>query len=348
MIARSPVWEGRMIQTGHVATPPLAYFNAVNTFDPGEAEDGVARIFCPHRLTPLKSGAPGFHAMHNSARFDGYSVNYVQYGAEVEIDPGKLDGFFLLQVPLSGSSDVRCGAARVASTPRVATLLSPTLPTVMTWHAGCRKLIVLIERKVVEGHLAALLDRRIDAVEFETQVPLMDAVGQAIRAHVMLMQEAATQSVVLPAGSGRLVQRELRNGLVGLLLTGLVHDRSTLLAHGAAMPAPGHVKRVEDFLNAHPDREVSVSELAEIAGVSLRSLQDGFRRFRNMTLTDAIRDARLAYWRRLLEAPPAGAGVGALAIAAGLTHLGRAAALYAKRYGETPSDTLRRHRRSRQ
>lgn len=335
-----------MIQTGHVTTPPLTYFNAVNTFDPGEAEDGVARIFCPHRLTPLQRGAPGFHAMHNSARFDSYSVNYVQYGAEVEIDPGKLDGFFLLQVPLAGSSDVRCGATRVASTPNAATLLSPTLPTVMTWHAGCSKLIVLIERKVVEGHLAALLDRSCDAVEFDAQVSLTDAVGRAIRAHAMLMQETATHSIMLPAGSGRLVQRELRNGLVGLLLTGLSHDHSAMLAQsGAAMPAPGHVKRAEDFLNAHPDREISVTELADIAGVSLRSLQDGFRRFRNMTLTEAIRDARLAYWRRLLESPPAGSGVGALAMAAGLTHLGRAAALYAKRYGETPSDTLRRHRR---
>ena len=333
-----------MIQTDHVSTPPLVDFNAVNTFDPGEAEDGIARIFCPHRLTPLKSGAPGFHALHNCARFDGYSVNYVQYGAEVEIDPGKLDGFFLLQVPLAGSSDVQCGAARVASTPNVATLLSPTLPTVMTWHAGCRKLIVLIERKVVERHLTALLDRHLDAVAFDAQVALTDAIGQAIRAHAMLMQQTAMQSVVLPAGSGRLVQRELRNGLVGLLLTGLTHDHTALLAQGAAIPAPGHVKRAEDFFNAHPDREISVTELADIAGVSLRSLQEGFRRFRKMTLTEAIRDARLGYWRRLLEAPPAGAGVGALAMAAGLTHLGRAAALYAKRYGEAPSDTLRRHR----
>ncbi len=337
-----------MIQTDHVSTPPLSYFNAVNTFDPGEAEDGVARIFCPHRLTPLQRGAPGFHAMHNSARFDGFSVNYVQYGAEVEIDPGKLDGFFLLQVPLAGSSHVRCGATRVTSSPDVATLLSPTLPTVMTWHGGCSKLIALIDRKVIEAHLAALLDRSPEAIEFDARVALTDAIGQAIRAHVMLMQQAATQSIVLPAGSGRLVQRELRNCLVGLLLTGVAHDRSALLARPAGSPAPAHVKRAEEYLQSHPDRDIDVSELAAVAGVSLRSLQDGFRRFRNVTLTEAIRDARLSYWRRLLEAPPGDLGVGALAITAGLTHLGRAAALYAKRYGETPSETLRRHRRSKQ
>jgi len=333
-----------MIQLDLASPPPLSCFNAVNTADPGEAEDGVARIFCPHRLTPVKRGAPGFHAVHNSARFDGFSVNYVQYGAAVDIDPGRLDGFFLLQVPLDGSSDVRCGAMHVASSPEVATLLSPTLPTTMTWHDGCRKLIVLIDRKVVEGHLSAMLDRAPTAIAFDAQVSLTDAAGRAIRGQVMLMQEAATQSLQLPAGSGRLVQRELRNGLVGLLLAALPHDQSAALALGAALPAPGHVKRAEDFLHAHPDREISVTELAAIVGVSLRSLQEGFKRFRNITLTQAIRDARIAHWRKLLQSPPSEAGVGALAIEAGLTHLGRAAALYAQRYGEAPSETLRRHR----
>jgi transcriptional regulator GlxA family with amidase domain len=215
----------------------------------------------------------------------------------------------------------------------------------MTWHDGCGKLIMLIDRGVIESHLAALLDRPCDSVEFDARVSLTDTVGQAVKAHALLMQEAANRSVSLPAGTGRLVQRELRNGLVGLLLAGIAHDRSALLARPVTMPAPGHVKRAEDFLQSRPEREISVSELAAIAGVSLRSLQEGFRRFRNITLTEAIRDARLVYWRRLLESPPDGAGVGTLAIAAGLTHLGRAAALYAKRYGETPSETLRRHRR---
>ncbi|MGD9925825.1 MAG: AraC family transcriptional regulator [Pseudorhodoplanes sp.] len=325
---------------------PLASFNAVNTLDPGAAEDEVARIFCPHRLTPVKRGAPDFHAIHNTARFDGFSVNYVTYGAEVEIDPGRLDRFFLLQIPLSGSADVTCGSVHVAASPDTASLLSPTLPTLMRWHRGCAKLIVLVDRSVVEGHLSALLDRHFDHVEFDASVALGGPAGQAIRAHAMLMQDAANHSVTLPAGTGRLVQRELRNGLVGLLLTGLVHDRSGLLAMPVPAPAPAHVKRVEEFLRAHPDREVSVVELAMIAGVSLRALQDGFRRFRNITMTEAIRDARLAYWRKLLEAPPQGAGVGSLALTAGLNHLGRSAALYYKRYGETPSETLRRNRRT--
>lgn len=331
-----------MVAMRAAGVPPLANFNAVNSLDPGEAEDEVARIFCPHQLTPLRRGAPGFHAVHNTVRFDGFSINYVSYGAGVEIDPGKLDRFFLLQIPLTGTAEVRCGAVHVAASPEMASLLSPTLPTLMTWYDGCGKLIVLIDREVVESHLAALLDRPFDHVEFNANMPMTGPAGQAIRAHAMLMQQAATDSVTLPAGTGRLVQRELRNGLVGLLLTGIAHDRSALLAGSVYAPAPGHVKRAEDFLRAHPDREITVSELAAISGVSLRALQEGFRQFRNTTLTNAIQDARLSYWRQLLDAPSEGATVSKLAMSAGFMHLGRAAALYFKRFGEMPSETLRK------
>lgn len=324
--------------------PALAPFNAVDTRDPGEAEDKVARIFCPHRLTPLRRSAPGFHAVHNTARFDGFSVNYVAYGADVEIDPGKLDRFFLLQIPLAGTAEVRCGAIDVAASPEMASLLSPTLPTLMTWRRGCKKLIVLVDRHVVESHLSVMIDHPVDRIEFDARVPMSSLAGQALRAQALLIQDTAVQSTSLPSGATRLVQRELRNGLVGLLITTLVHDRSALLASPVCAPAPGYVKRAEDFLRAHPDRDICVAELAAVAGVSLRALQEGFRRFRSITLTEAIRDAHLVYWRKLLEAAPAGARVGALAMTAGLTHLGRAAALYAKRYGETPSETLRRRR----
>src|SRR5690348_1161257 len=120
-----------MIATHTTSAPPLAIFKAVDTRDPAAAEDEVARIFCAHRLTPLWPSAPGFHAVHNTARFDGFSVNYVAYGAAVEIDPGRLDRFFLLQIPLTGAADVTCGTTRVAASPDTATLLSPTLPTLM-------------------------------------------------------------------------------------------------------------------------------------------------------------------------------------------------------------------------
>jgi hypothetical protein len=173
---------------------PLARYAMVDTHDPDDAEEAVGRIFCAHRLTPMRRGAPSFHAVHNSASHNGFSVNYVAYGADVEIDPGRLDRFFLLQIPLTGSATVRCGVGKVEASASNASLLSPTLPTLMRWHEGTGKLIVLIERAVVESHLAGLLERTVERIEFAPSVPLETPVGAALRCQALLMRDLSEQA----------------------------------------------------------------------------------------------------------------------------------------------------------
>ena len=135
----------------------LAAFSRVRTADVDEAAEAIGRIFCPHALDPLRRSWPDFHALHNSAAFDGFSVNYVAYGGSVSIDPGCLDRFFLLQLPIQGRAQIRTGGRDLESGPAaVASLLSPTLPTRMIWHDDCAQLILLVDRHRVESRAAAL------------------------------------------------------------------------------------------------------------------------------------------------------------------------------------------------
>src|SRR5216684_1315026 len=146
----------------------LAAFSRVRTADVDEAAESIGRIFCPHALDPLRHSWPDFHALHNSAAFDGFSVNYVAYGGSVTIDPGCLDRFFLLQLPLQGSALVRTAAREVTTAPaRIASLLSPTMPTQMTWHHDCAQLILLIDRRLIEQRAAALAGTSMRPVEFD-------------------------------------------------------------------------------------------------------------------------------------------------------------------------------------
>src|SRR6266700_6610940 len=113
----------------------LAAYSRVWTTDVDEAAESIGRIFCPHALDPLQHSWPDFYALHNCAAFDGFSVNYVAYGGSVSIDPGCLERFFLLQIPINGSAKITTAACEVASTPGAcASLLSPTIPTQMIWH----------------------------------------------------------------------------------------------------------------------------------------------------------------------------------------------------------------------
>ncbi len=109
---------------------------------------------------------------------------------------------------------------------------------------------------------------------------------------------------------------------------------------------PHDVKRALELLQADPAREGGIDALAAACGVRRRTLEKHFRRFLRRTPVEVWRELRLEQARRdLLRASP-DASVTGIALGCGFTHLGRFAAQFRARYGESPSATLRRSRRA--
>ena len=109
-------------------------------------------------------------------------------------------------------------------------------------------------------------------------------------------------------------------------------------------PLPRDVKTALELLRANPAREGRIDDLSEAAGVKRRTLEKHFRRFLGRTPVEVRRDFRLERARRDLLRAPSGAAVTEIALRHGFNHLGRFAALYRARYGESPSATLARSR----
>lgn len=327
-----------MVPSEAMPRAPLARRRVLDTRSPEEAREVVGRIFCPHFLSPRERRPASFHAVHATALQDGYSVNHVAYGAEVDIDPGELTRFFLIQIPIAGVAHVACGRASVDVGPgRAASILSPTLPTRMRWGEACEKIIVLIERERMETHYRALTGRA-GPVEFPVGLDLTGAIGRAIFRHVALMLESAEDEAPTP----RAYQAGLREALTGLLLEGLGYNGRNIPDEPSSRATPAAVRRAQAHVLAHLGEPLAMADLADAAGVGLRTLQDSFKRCHGLTLTEWIQVQRLERFRNALATAREGAMVTQLAYQAGLGHLGRAAQAYRRRYGETPSETLRR------
>jgi len=103
---------------------------------------------------------------------------------------------------------------------------------------------------------------------------------------------------------------------------------------------PRHVRRVQEHLHAHADEPISADQLASLAGVSQRSLYAGFSACLGMGPMHYLRTLRLDRARADLQT---GRGtVASVALHWGFAHLGRFSADYRQRFGEHPSDTLRK------
>jgi AraC-like DNA-binding protein len=308
---------------------------------------GVARIFKPHLLRLHGSGARLQARMHHLRQGDA-SVNRLEYGADVEIDPDRLDDFFLVQIPVAGHAAIACGNRRFDSTLQTASLVSPTLPLHMRWHAGNAQVCVRFERQMVEQHCAAHLGHALDEpLEFEPELRLDTPAGRYFLRLVRLFAEELTIARCLgsdahPLAHGR-VAEHFASTLLNALLYGQTNNISAALAQPATAAAPHFVRRAEDYIRLHYAKALTTEELARVAGVSVRTLFAGFRDFRHVSPMAYLKSFRLEKARAALlcgEGSDA-AGVTKIALDAGFSHLGRFAQHYHARFGELPSTTAR-------
>lgn len=318
---------------------PLANRAVLRTHDLEEAREGVARIFCPHRLE-LTGRRRRLDARHHVARLGAVAVNFVQYGADVEIEPGCLGTFFLLQMPVRGRARIECGRHAVYSDTETASLLSPTLPTRMEWNEACAQLMLYIDRQALERHLGVWLGRPPKRpVEFDPAVSLRLGAGRSLW-HLtgLLLAECERSDGLDTTAPSALVH--LEQAVLDAMLRGLDHNYREALDRPSSPAAPRHVRLAESYMEAHASEPVTMEDLVAITGVSARTLQEGFHRFRDTTPMQYLRDVRLAGVRQaLLE----GRGpVTDVAMAWGFGHLGRFSCAYRRRFGERPTDTLRR------
>jgi transcriptional regulator GlxA family with amidase domain len=82
--------------------------------------------------------------------------------------------------------------------------------------------------------------------------------------------------------------------------------------------------------------------MAELGGVSARTLCNAFVRFRGCTAKQFLQSVRLTRVRKELVDAQASVSVTTVARKWGFKHTGRLAGVYRKVFGEAPSDTLRR------
>ncbi|AIO37414.1 AraC family transcriptional regulator [Burkholderia sp. AU19243] len=312
--------------------------------DLDEVRARVGDVFKPHRLA-LTGNSRVLHSRMHHARWGNLSLNLLDYGGEVSIEPGPLEHFYLLQIPLRGDAEIECGAARFVSSPDTASLLSPTLALRMRWGEACPQVVLRIERDVMERHAQRHFgDDRRAPVEFEPEFGLASPQGACLTQMLPVLTDAiATDGHPL---RHPLAFEQLESTLLNLLLYGHPNTARDRTRPAPAPLAPFYVRRVEEYIRAHVDEPLTIERLAELAGVSPSTLFAGFRARHGITPMAFVRRLRLQHVRDELldDATPALASVTDIALKWGFAHLGRFAIDYKRAFGESPSATLRMRR----
>lgn len=310
--------------------------------------DQVARELSDHVLR-WKRGAP------DAALFKGelnqLTVYALQYGADVEVAPSPFDDFALVHTSLQGGAEIEADGHTLNVSEGRTAILSPRDRLRMRWYAGTRQLII----KIPNALLRAATEQ--DAAHEARLVP-----GYLVPRALNLQWDLLVQSLlgllsIEQASAVHPAWRDHFERNIALFL--LAHQPTAPLSplgpSGSAVEAVDHghgsfdgyagasrqTDALLEYANAKLAAPVSLEDLANAVGVSVRSLNALCQRHFGVAPMTLLRNMRLDAVRAHLILAP-NASVTDTALAYGFGHLGRFSAYYQARFNELPRETQRK------
>jgi AraC-like DNA-binding protein len=145
------------------------------------------------------------------------------------------------------------------------------------------------------------------------------------------------------ARAARLITGRTDRLLAAVTLSTFPNDAPAVVADSAARGAHSQtLRRAIAFIEARPDRDIAIADIAKAAHVTTRTVQHAFRRHLETTPMAYLRRVRLdhAHGQLVAAVPGDGETVARIALDWGFANPSRFARYYRDAYGRPPSETL--------
>jgi AraC-like DNA-binding protein len=291
-----------------------------------------------HRLIPPPSGRVA--GTVNGLKLGDVSLVFVAYGTEVTVTSPPSGRRIMLVLPL-GPMGVECGGYEwIAQRPFA---LHGTRATRMVPDGTRGCLVGSVDAGVLESLLVATYGRNLaNPILTSAHEPLQLAAPDLI---MSTWEGAVRQIDAEPRERNPLVHSGIASVLMTSMLTGLSPYIQDVLEPNR-MLGPGYVAAARAFMERHSQEDLGMELVARTVGISVRQLTSAFRDHLETSPAQFLRKVRLEKARQSIENARHSSAVTVSSIAAdsGFSHLGRFSEYYAQKYGEQPSETLRRVR----
>ena len=295
--------------------------------------DAVANAYFPHVMRPLSAGSASLSRL-DVVDLGACRIARMALGATVLVSTDH-PGAYAINIPLAGGFESRINSVHVDSGVGQATVCPPDTPTRMKWAPSCSLLGLRVDADFLEREYERVFARRLKPLPAQLNLGNDDAGDW-----MSLLQ--FTFDHVRRSRSRLKTDPRLTAQLSSTLITGLLLATTPAEPEDRAGTRPRIVRRVIDAIENDPARPWTPAEMAELAGVSVRRIQQGFREYVGKTPFQHLHDVRMERAHHALVQADAATTVTEIAMRWGLTHTGRFAADYRQRYGRAPSETLSR------
>ena len=311
--------------------------------DLGAFTDRMCSLFKPHDIIPRER-------MHEAGRFEldhvelgaDLLMSKVTYSRKVRIEAPPLEQFFVFQFTLDGVCINTFGSRQVDATPGSLCTLNLDRPIKQDMSQGYRQIAIRVSRGLLEHTLEEELGYRVrDQLQFAPDaVPLHGSAATL----AYLISNVWNDLQRTDSGFDQTAVMDRTNrAIAALLLTALPNNYADMFASKGGCAVPFFVRKAEIYMREHAADNLALNAIADHVGVSVRTLQNGFRHFRATTPMTFLKSVRLNTARAaLLKSHATKRNVTEIAMDCGFTHLSKFAQDYRQKFGESPSETARR------
>lgn len=312
--------------------------------EPAEAHSVGGGTFHQHRAISMDDGGEPRLTM-DAFVTPSLTVGTLSYSRATRLETGAYEDWYEVNIVTRGSLRTSYGGEHIVAGRGVGAAYGCERATTLeSWGHDDLVVGVKLSRDVVDTRFETLTGRLpLGPIRPELRFDLgAPAAREWLRLVAMLARQLRPDAEPLPPTMIAAVQ----DGVIGGFLYASRHQYSALLQEApevATRAARGAAARAVHLIHEDPRNIVGLESLARRVGITPRGLQLSFQREVGVSPMEYVKATRLARVRTALrEADAREASVSELAARWGFNHLGRFAADYARRYGETPSTTLRR------
>jgi len=316
--------------------PDILHFSSV---DIDQARSALNRFYYPVAVG-IPDGAEEFGLGMEVIQLGPLTVGQLSYASAMILTVAEMDAYHV-SMPTTGRMQTRHAGHEVHADPSTAAVFGPGKPVYARHDGNSAELAIKIERDALEQELAGLLGHPVEGpLDLPPAIDVSTGLSHSWSRLVRLLRDELEfpESLLYQP----LIAEQLRSSVLSGLLMSVPHRYHAELTGPVAAGPPRAIRRVVEAIHDEPERPFTVGDLAAIAGMSVRSLQEGFRRHVGCAPMTYLQQQRLLRAHdSLRRSDPLRVTVAAVAHRWGFAHLGRFASAYRCRFGVPPSETLR-------
>lgn len=334
---RPPQKPSKSLKTG--SPPEENRFDFVSQ-DAGKTQSWLVELLRRDLvLEPLRSH--GFEARLTGRCLASANLVQAEYPFGMRLRRDRAHDNLTIRIVAAGGTLYSVGRETLAAAPGQGLILNTALADSGEYAEGSVHSTFTLHSEDVIRTLQSAFERPVTKrLDFSVAFDGRSGTGATL-ATIMAAIEAGFQGDA-PLADAPHAARRLRDALIMLVLESVPHAHSSWFERQAAAPAPWQIRRAIEFIDAHTAGPLTVQDVAEAVGIGLRSLQEGFRRHKQMSPHDYIKLARLAGARATLLDPTSTLSIECVARHWGFVNRGHFALEYREAFGEQPSQTRSR------